>query len=109
MTPSVQVLSLVRGTGKQQQIPIWIFDDEIFGAPRLLFQSLVKANARGLKLEKQQLDLVHGCDGHRCRQQSPTIAGARIEYAPVDTPKIEARRVAPYLRIVGRAAVNEYH
>ena len=42
----------VGGSSKQQQIPIRIFDDEIFGAPRLLFQSLVKGNASGLKLKK---------------------------------------------------------
>jgi len=43
----------VRGSSKQQQIPIRIFDDEFLGAPRLLFQSLVKGNASGLKLKKQ--------------------------------------------------------
>jgi len=43
----------VRGSSKQQQIPVRIFNDEILGAPRLLFQSLVKGNASGLKLKKQ--------------------------------------------------------
>ena len=40
---------LVCGPGKQQQISIGIFDDEILGAPRLLFQRLVKGNSGGLK------------------------------------------------------------
>ena len=44
---------LVCGSSKQQQIPIRIFDDEIFGAPRLLLQFLAKGNASGLKLKKQ--------------------------------------------------------
>ena len=38
---------LICGSGKQQQIPIRIFDDEVFGAPRLLLQFLVKGNAGG--------------------------------------------------------------
>jgi hypothetical protein len=44
---------LVCGPGEQQQIPIRIFDDEILGAPRLLFQCLVKGNPCGLKFKKQ--------------------------------------------------------
>ena len=44
---------LVCGSSKQQEIPIRIFDDEIFGTPRLLLQFLVKGNASGLKLKKQ--------------------------------------------------------
>ena len=44
---------LVCGPGKQQQIPIRIFDDEILGAPRLLFQCLAKGNPSGLKFKKQ--------------------------------------------------------
>jgi hypothetical protein len=44
---------LVCGSGKQQQIPIRILDDEILGAPRLLFQLLVKGNTSGLKFKKQ--------------------------------------------------------
>ena len=44
---------LVCGPGKQKQIPIRIFDDEILGAPGLLFQRLVKGNPTGLKFKKQ--------------------------------------------------------
>ena len=44
---------LVCGPGKQQQIPIRIFDDETLGAPRLLFQCLLKGNSSGLKFKKQ--------------------------------------------------------
>ena len=44
---------LVSGSSKEQQISIRICDDERFGAPRLLFQSLVKGNASGLKLKEQ--------------------------------------------------------
>ena len=44
---------LVCGSTKQQQIPLRIFDDESLGAPRLLFQCLVKCDACGLKLKKQ--------------------------------------------------------
>jgi len=53
-------------SGKQQQIAIRIFDYEIFGAPRLFFQSLVKSGANGLEFKKQQLDLDCRGDGHRC-------------------------------------------
>ncbi len=50
---------LVCGSSKQQQqIPLRILDDEILGAPRLLFQRLLKDNASGLKLKEQQLDLI---------------------------------------------------
>jgi hypothetical protein len=56
---------LVGGSGKQQQIPIRILDDEILGAPGLLLQLLVKGNISGLKLKKQQLDLFGRSDGHR--------------------------------------------
>jgi hypothetical protein len=59
---------LVCGPGKQQQIPIRIFDYEILGAPRLLFQCLLKGNSSGLEFKKQQLDLLRCGDGHRCRQ-----------------------------------------
>jgi len=41
---------LVRGSGKQQQIVIRIFDDEGSGAPRFPFQCLLKSNTGGLKL-----------------------------------------------------------
>jgi hypothetical protein len=44
---------LVSGAGKQQQIPVRIFDDEILGAPRLLFQFLVKGDPGGLIFKKQ--------------------------------------------------------
>ena len=76
----------VRGSSKQQQIPIWILDDEILGAPRLLFQRLVKGNTSGLKLKKQQLDLVRCSDGHRCRQQFVPIADRRLDYWSLDAP-----------------------
>ena len=74
------------GAGKQQQIPIRILDDEILGAPRLLFQRLVKGNTSGLKLKKQQLDLVRSSDGHRYRQQFLPIADRRLDYWPLDAP-----------------------
>jgi hypothetical protein len=61
----------------------------------------VKSNTGGLKLKKQQLDLVRCGDGHRCRQQYLTIADRRIDYRPLDTPKIETRPVAPHLCVVG--------
>ena|SRR6266404_1782051 len=44
---------LACGSGKQQQISIGIFDDEILGAARLLFQYLMKGNPSGLKLKRQ--------------------------------------------------------
>src|SRR5690242_20350582 len=77
---------LVRRSGKQQQVLIRISDNESFGSPRFPFQSLLKWNIGGLKLKKQQLDLVRCGDGHRCRQ-SLTIAGRRIDYGLLDTPK----------------------
>jgi hypothetical protein len=46
------------GSSKQQQIPIRIFDDEILGAPRLLFQCLVKGNPGGLKFKEAQTTLL---------------------------------------------------
>jgi hypothetical protein len=57
-------LSVCRAS-KQQQIPVRILDDEIPGAPRLLFQRLVKGNTSGPKLKKKQLDLFRCGDGHR--------------------------------------------
>jgi hypothetical protein len=44
---------LVCGPGKQQPVPIRIFDDEILGAPWLLLQCLAKGNPSGLKFKKQ--------------------------------------------------------
>jgi len=44
---------LVCGAGKQQQIAIGIFDDEIPGAPGLLFQRLEEADSSALKFQKQ--------------------------------------------------------
>ena len=99
---------LICWSGKQQEIAIRIFDDEIFGAPRLLFQFLMKGNASRLKFKKQQLDLVGCRDGHGCRQQFFTIADRLLKCKPLDTPKIETRCVATHLRIVGRVAVTEY-
>jgi len=49
---------LICWSGKQQEIAIRIFDDQIFDAPRLLFQCLMKGDASRLKFKKQQLDLV---------------------------------------------------
>jgi hypothetical protein len=77
---------LVCGSSKQQQIPIRILDDEILGAPRLPFQRPVKGNTSGLKLKKQQLDLVRCSDGHRYRQQFLPIADRRLDYWSLDTP-----------------------
>ena len=57
-------LSVCRAS-KQQQIPVRILDDEIPGAPGLLFQRLVKGNTSGPKLKKKQLDLFRCGDGHR--------------------------------------------
>ena len=75
---------LVRGSGEQQQIAIRIFDDEIPGAPRLLFQPLVEGDTGGLKLKKQQLDLVRRSDGQRCRQQFLPLAERRLDYRRLD-------------------------
>src|ERR1700688_2065435 len=77
---------LVCGSSKQQQIPIRILYDEILGAPRLLFQRLVKGNTGGPKLKKQQLDLVRSSDGHRYRQQFLPITDRRLDYWSLDTP-----------------------
>jgi hypothetical protein len=77
---------LVCGSGKQQQIHIRILDDEILGAPTLLFQRLVKGNTSGLNLKKQQLNLVRCSDGHRYRQQFLPITGRRLDYWSLDTP-----------------------
>src|SRR5271155_103991 len=77
---------LVCGPGKQQEIAVRIFDDEIPGAPRLLFQFLLKGNSGGLKFKKQQLDLDRGSDGHRCRQQFLALAERRVDYCSLDTP-----------------------
>src|SRR6267143_2556800 len=77
---------LVCGPGKQQQISIRIFDDEILGAPRLLFQCLAQGNTSRLKLKKQQLDLVRCSDGHRYRQQFLPITDRRLDYWSLDTP-----------------------
>src|ERR1700678_2288452 len=105
-TPAWQLF--VCGSSKQQQIPIWIFDDEILGAPRLFFQSLAEGDTGGLKLKKQQLDLVCCRDGHRCRQQFLPIADRRLDPWSLDIPQVEPRRVASDLCIVGRFAVTEY-
>ena len=80
---------LVYGSGKQKQIPIRILDDEIPGAPRLLFQSLVKGNTSGLKLKKQQLDLVRRSDGHRYGQQFLPLADRRLDYWSLDGPWLD--------------------
>jgi hypothetical protein len=56
-------LSVCRAS-KQQQIPVRILDEEIPGAPGLLFQRLVKRDTSGPKLKKKQLDLF------RCSRRS---------------------------------------
>ena len=99
---------LVCGPRKQQQIPIRILDDESLGAPGLPLQRLAKIDARGLKLKKQQLDLIRRGDSYRCRQQFLATARRRFDHGPLDRPEIETRPVATYLRIEGRAAVTEY-
>jgi hypothetical protein len=53
---------------------------EVPGVPRLLFQCLLKGNTSGLKLKKQQLDLVRCSDGQRYRQQFLPIADRRLDY-----------------------------
>ncbi len=72
---------LICWSGKQQEIAIRIFDDEIFAAPRLLFQCLMKGNASRLKFKKQQLDLV-GCGDGPAHEKANMVAGC----APVIVP-----------------------
>src|SRR6516165_4977643 len=79
-------ISLVCRSSKQQQIAIRILDDEIPGAPRLLFQLLVKGNTCGLKFEKQQLDLIRCSDSHGYRQQFLLVADRRVDYVSLDAP-----------------------
>jgi len=98
---------LVRGTGKQQQIAIWIFDDEVPGAPRLLFQDLEKGDSSGLKFKKQELDLVGCSDGHRYGEQLLTIADCRLDQGLFDAPEVEMRCVASHLCVVGWVAITE--
>ena len=77
---------LVCGSGKQQQIPIRILDDEILSAPRVLFQRLVEGNSGGLKFKEQQFDLVCCSDGHRYRQEFLLIADRGLDYWSLDPP-----------------------
>src|SRR5580704_3295842 len=80
---SASLLS-VYGSSKQQQVPIRIVEDEILGAPSLLFQRPVKGDTSGLKLKKQQLDLVRCSDGHGYRQQFLPITDHRLDYWSLD-------------------------
>ena len=99
---------LVCGSGEQQQVSVRILDDEILGALRLLFQRLVKGNTSGLKLKKQQLDLVCCSDSHGYRQQFLPVTNSRLDYCLLDAPEIEMRRIATHLCIVKRFAITEY-
>ena len=105
---AVSLRGLTCGSGKEQQIPIRILDDEILGAPRLLFQLLVKGDPSGLKLKKEHLCVLRGSDGHRHRQQFLPIADRRLDYWSGDTPEVETRGIATHLCIVSGFAVTEY-
>ena len=46
----------VGGSREQDEIAVWVLDDEILRAPGFLPQSLVEFRSRGLEIEKELLD-----------------------------------------------------
>src|SRR5215469_4718224 len=96
------------GSRKQQQVPIRIFDDESFRAPRFFSQLLLKRNTGRLKLKKKCLDLLRRSDRHRGRQQSFPLADLRINHLSLDEAQIQMRSVSLHLCVKGRLAVTEH-
>ena len=76
----------VSRAGKENQVSIGIEDDEVFGAPRLLFQSLMERHSCCLKTGKKLFDLVCGCDCERSGEQMLAFANIAREHGFADHP-----------------------
>src|SRR5438046_62690 len=91
-------------SGEENEIAVWIADDEGSRAPRFRSERLYESYAGGLVLEKERLRVV---ESDRSREQLFRVAPNGINDRIVDLAKVQSRAVTEYLRVEGRFAIGK--
>jgi hypothetical protein len=95
------------GASEEEEVLVWVGDDEGSGAPGCGLEGLIEGDARSLEIEKELFDFAGGgnCDGGG--EKGLALANIAGEDGFADESQVDVGLVADDLGVEGRIAVGE--